>query len=48
MEGGEFYSFKKGLCEMGDEYSDVQLASFMSVSKGYMGECGLRGGYTEV
>jgi len=33
---------------MGKDYSDVQLASFMSTSKGFMGECGLRGGYCEV
>ena len=25
----------------------MELASFHSVSKGYMGECGLRGGYVE-
>ncbi|XP_067948201.1 alanine aminotransferase 1-like [Watersipora subatra] len=47
-EDREFHSFKKVLCELGSEYSDVQLASFMTVSKGYMGECGLRGGYVEV
>ncbi|XP_041328639.1 alanine aminotransferase 2-like [Pyrgilauda ruficollis] len=35
--------------EMGPPYSDsVELASFHSISKGYMGECGLRGGYMEV
>lgn len=33
---------------MGPPYSDMELASFMSCSKGYMGECGLRGGYAEV
>lgn len=33
---------------MGKPYSDMELASFMSCSKGYMGECGLRGGYAEV
>lgn len=33
---------------MGKPYSDLELASFMSCSKGYMGECGLRGGYAEV
>ena len=47
-EGCEFHSFKKVLRELGDDYNDVQLASFMSTSKGYMGECGLRGGYCEV
>lgn len=33
---------------MGPPYSNMELASFMSCSKGYMGECGLRGGYAEV
>ena len=36
------------LCEMGSPYSDMEVASFMSCSKGYMGECGMRGGYAEV
>ncbi|XP_058686021.1 alanine aminotransferase 1 isoform X2 [Poecile atricapillus] len=48
-KGSAFYSFKKVLKEMGPPYSDtVELASFHSISKGYMGECGLRGGYVEV
>ncbi|XP_066250824.1 alanine aminotransferase 1 [Euwallacea similis] len=47
-EGSKFYSFKKVLIEMGEPYSSMELASFMSCSKGYMGECGLRGGYAEV
>lgn len=34
--------------EMGPPYCNIELASFMSCSKGYMGECGLRGGYAEV
>lgn len=34
--------------EMGAPYNQMELASFMSCSKGYMGECGLRGGYVEV
>ncbi|VEN59555.1 unnamed protein product [Callosobruchus maculatus] len=46
--GSKFYSFKKVLIEMGEPYSKMELASFMSCSKGYMGECGLRGGYAEV
>lgn len=33
---------------MGEPYNKMELASFMSCSKGYMGECGLRGGYAEV
>ncbi|KAG8226349.1 hypothetical protein J437_LFUL014592 [Ladona fulva] len=47
-EGSKFFSFKKVMTEMGPPYSDMELASFMSCSKGYMGECGLRGGYSEV
>ncbi|XP_054286727.1 alanine aminotransferase 1-like [Macrosteles quadrilineatus] len=47
-EGCKFYSFKKVLTEMGPPYSEMELASFMSCSKGYMGECGLRGGFSEV
>ncbi|XP_053400985.1 alanine aminotransferase 2-like [Mercenaria mercenaria] len=46
--GSEFHSFKKVLTEMGPEYNQLELASFMSTSKGYMGECGFRGGYCEV
>lgn len=44
----EFHSFKKVLIEMGSPYSEMELASFMSCSKGYMGECGIRGGYCEL
>lgn len=47
-KGCEFFSFKKVLTEMGPDYSDMELASFMSTSKGFMGECGIRGGYFEV
>lgn len=47
-EGSQFHSFKKVLTEMGPGYKDMELASFMSTSKGYMGECGFRGGYCEV
>lgn len=43
-----FQSFKKVMCEMGQPYCGMELASFMSVSKGYAGECGLRGGYVEL
>jgi len=44
----EFHSFKKVLSEMGEPYNTMEMASFMSCSKGYMGECGLRGGYCEL
>ncbi|KAJ9582290.1 hypothetical protein L9F63_003419, partial [Diploptera punctata] len=46
--GSEFHSFKKVMIEMGPPYDGMELASFMSCSKGYAGECGLRGGYAEV
>ena len=44
-EAAEFVSFKKVVKELG---ADVELASFFSVSKGFMGECGLRGGFCEM
>lgn len=48
-EGSQFHSFKKVLAELGPPYATQQeLASFHSASKGYMGECGFRGGYVEV
>ncbi|NP_001086104.1 alanine aminotransferase 2 [Xenopus laevis] len=48
-KGCAFHSFKKVLFEMGPKYSEtLELASFHSTSKGYMGECGFRGGYMEV
>jgi alanine transaminase len=34
------------LCDLG--YKDVVLASMHSISKGFYGECGRRGGYTEL
>merc|ERR1711994_233833 len=47
-EGSEFHSFKKVMTEMGSPYSSMEVASFVTCSKGYMGECGIRGGYAEV
>jgi len=48
-EGKKFHSFKSVLHGMGKGYADeLELASFMSCSKGYMGECGFRGGYCEL
>ncbi|CAH8567563.1 unnamed protein product [Schistosoma turkestanicum] len=45
----EFISFKRALYDIGERIStELQLASFMSCSKGFMGECGLRGGYCEL
>lgn len=46
--GSQFFSFKKVMVEMGAPYCNMELASFMSASKGFMGECGFRGGYSEV
>jgi len=47
-ENSAFHSFKKVVMEMGSPYSEMEIASFMSCSKGYMGECGMRGGYAEI
>jgi len=46
--GSRFHSFKKVMTEMGPPYCEMEVSSFMSCSKGYMGECGMRGGYAEV
>ena len=44
-----FISSRKVLMELGPPISkEVQLISFHSVSKGYYGECGQRGGYFEM
>jgi len=47
-KGSKFYSFKQVQYELGEPYRSMELASFMSCSKGYMGECGIRGGYVEL
>ncbi|GAB2268883.1 Alanine aminotransferase 1, mitochondrial [Dionaea muscipula] len=44
----QFHSFKKISRSMGYGEKDIALVSFQSVSKGYYGECGKRGGYMEV
>lgn len=47
----KFTSFKKVRSELAQEdpaYNKVALASLHSTSKGYLGECGQRGGYVEV
>jgi alanine transaminase len=43
--GREWFSFKKIAVEA---HSQAQLVSINSVSKGFMGECGHRGGYIEL
>lgn len=45
-EGSKFTSFKKAMLTRTNHR--LELASFMTASKGYMGECGLRGGYCEL
>jgi len=47
-EAKPFHSFKKVLHHMGEKYSNVELVSFHSISKGVIGECGQRGGYLEL
>ncbi|CAK9179823.1 unnamed protein product [Ilex paraguariensis] len=44
----KFHSFKKISRSMGYGEKDVSLVSFQSVSKGFYGECGKRGGYMEI
>lgn len=43
-----FHSFKKVMFEMGAPYSRMELASFLTASKGWAAECGLRSGYVEL
>src|SRR4030095_1079040 len=43
---GKFFSFAKVMHQLKE--TSIQLFSFHSVSKGYMGECGHRGGYLEL
>ncbi len=46
LEDFKFYSFAKIMAEEGVD--DVTLFSFHSCSKGFIGECGHRGGYMEM
>jgi len=43
-----FISFKEVLRSMGARYAGQELVSFHSTSKGFLGECGKRGGYMEL
>ncbi len=43
---GMFHSFAKVMHQLSEK--DITLFSFHSVSKGFMGECGHRGGYMEI
>jgi alanine transaminase len=47
-DGMKFHSFKKVAYDLGVPYSKMEIASFYSTSKGYMGECGARGGFYEI
>lgn len=47
-EGMKFHSFKKVAYELGFPYSEMEIASFYSTSKGFMGECGARAGFFEI
>jgi alanine transaminase len=46
LRGDRFMSFAKVMTNLGER--DVSLFSFHSCSKGFLGECGQRGGYMEV
>ncbi|KAJ3673202.1 hypothetical protein LUZ60_006576 [Juncus effusus] len=48
VEDKKFNSFKKIARSMGYGDADLPVVSFQSVSKGYYGECGKRGGYMEI
>eukprot|EP01018_Ginkgo_biloba_P027968 Gb_05251 [translate_table: standard] len=48
VDNKKFHSFKKIARSMGYSEKDICLVSFQSISKGYYGECGKRGGYMEV
>mmetsp|Transcript_1581 Transcript_1581/g.1392 ORF Transcript_1581/g.1392 Transcript_1581/m.1392 type:complete len:141 (+) Transcript_1581:800-1222(+) len=43
----KFVSMRKATLESQSPYNKTTVFSFMSVSKGFYGECGMRGGYTE-
>jgi len=54
-DGAKFVSFRKVALDMGmspkpseSTKNSLQMVSFHSISKGFYGECGLRGGYFEI
>lgn len=49
-QGGKFSSFRKAAFDLNlfSGPDPLQLVSFHSISKGFLGECGLRGGYFEL
>ncbi|KAM7446074.1 glycerol-3-phosphate O-acyltransferase 2 [Porites harrisoni] len=44
----QFHSCRKVVRDLGPEYDKFQLMSINSASKGFHGECGLRGAYLEI
>lgn len=46
--GKKFTSLKSCVRSLGPAYDDFPIVSFHSISKGFYGECGRRGGYMEV
>ncbi|KAM0857841.1 hypothetical protein ACQ4PT_048207 [Festuca glaucescens] len=48
VDNKKFHSFKKIVRSLGYGEEDLPLVSYQSVSKGYYGECGKRGGYMEI
>ena len=47
VDTGHFVSFRKAALDMGEEGKCAQIVSFHSISKGFFGECGRRGGYMQ-
>ncbi|GAM23260.1 hypothetical protein SAMD00019534_064350 [Acytostelium subglobosum LB1] len=47
-ENKPFVSFKKVVKDLGTKVEGLEMVSFHSVSKGFVGECGKRGGYMEL
>lgn len=47
-QGKKFLSFKKVAMDLGPAAASLELVSFHSASKGFIGECGIRGGYLEL
>lgn len=48
VDTAKFVSFRKVALDMGEEAASLQLISFHSISKGFFGECGRRGGYMQI
>lgn len=48
IAGKTFHSFKRVAVELGKEAEQLVLVSMHSISKGFYGECGRRGGYMEI